>query len=325
VRRCGANAAPFLARSLLCYYCVSRPTSCWAQMVTSDCRTFALPFSWAYHSSSPPSVPVVAHAPHGTLFGERPAHPGSGRLRCWQMPSCCFEAATEGQEGTTTTRQIGGRSGACCTRFLPEGTERCSASERWGEGEPSALTVDTRFDVPHRGPFTVARGNTDDDNHATLNYHPQFPPSYFSPSAQDILHKLLCKDPSRRLGSGPRGAMEIIVRLQTAGHMSTMRGLRWYLLRGDTVGFQEHPFFSDIDWHLLAERKLPPPWKPQHNAVTPSTSMSAKDIQREANLKVRLVCVKLRWRWSANRRHMACVGWFHTGGDADSARPRPLL
>ena len=224
-------------------------------MVTSDCRTFALPFSWAYHSSSPPSVPVVAHAPHGTLFGERPAHPGSGRLRC------CFEAATDGQEGTTT-RQIGGRSGACCTRFLPEGTERCSASERWGEGEPSALTVDTRFDVPHRGPFTVARGNTDDDNHATLNYHPQFPPSYFSPSAQDILHKLLCKDPSRRLGSGPRGAMEIIVRLQTAGHMSTMRGLRWYLLRGDTSASRSTRFSLTLIGICWPSANCHPPGSP---------------------------------------------------------------
>jgi len=51
---------------------------------------------------------------------------------------------------------------------------------------------------------------------------------------------------------------------------------------------QEHPFFDEIDWHLLAERALPPPWKPPYNAIIPDTSDSPKDKAREAKLMVRM-------------------------------------
>jgi hypothetical protein len=52
-----------------------------------------------------------------------------------------------------------------------------------------------------------------------------------------ILHGLLRKPPQLRLGSGQAGAADI----------------------------KAHPFFAPIDWDLLMERKLEPPFKPDVN------------------------------------------------------------
>lgn len=60
-------------------------------------------------------------------------------------------------------------------------------------------------------------------------------PDNISTNARSILHGLLNRDPSKRLGSGPRGNKEIM----------------------------EHPFFTNINWQMLYERKLEPPFKPQ--------------------------------------------------------------
>jgi len=58
-------------------------------------------------------------------------------------------------------------------------------------------------------------------------------PDVISPLAQDLLSKLLEKDPNRRLGAG--GATEI----------------------------KQHPFFQDIDWVKLMQKRIPPPFKPK--------------------------------------------------------------
>ncbi|WFD35709.1 non-specific serine/threonine protein kinase [Malassezia cuniculi] len=61
-----------------------------------------------------------------------------------------------------------------------------------------------------------------------------FPPT-ISAEARDILSRLLRRDASNRLGSGPQGAAEI----------------------------KNHPFFTrHIDWPLLMAKKLQPPFKP---------------------------------------------------------------
>ena len=63
-------------------------------------------------------------------------------------------------------------------------------------------------------------------------------PNSSSPSHPiQILHGLLRKPPQLRLGSGQAGAAEI----------------------------KAHPFFAPIDWDLLIERKLEPPFKPDVN------------------------------------------------------------
>lgn len=60
-----------------------------------------------------------------------------------------------------------------------------------------------------------------------------FTPS-FSDSAVSIIRGLLTRDPSKRLGSGSRGSYEVF----------------------------EHKFFQEIDWKLLIEKKIDPPFNP---------------------------------------------------------------
>ncbi|CAK4630344.1 hypothetical protein LEN26_010076 [Aphanomyces euteiches] len=64
-------------------------------------------------------------------------------------------------------------------------------------------------------------------------------PKYLSPAAIDLLSKLLERDPTKRLGTGPTDAREI----------------------------KEHPFFSEIQWEQLALGQVPPPWRPSFNGA----------------------------------------------------------
>ena len=60
-------------------------------------------------------------------------------------------------------------------------------------------------------------------------------PSHVGTEARDLLTRLLRRDASRRLGSGPQGAQEI----------------------------KSHPFFTrHIDWPQLLSKKVQPPYKP---------------------------------------------------------------
>ncbi|CEG48617.1 agc rsk rskp90 protein kinase [Plasmopara halstedii] len=60
-----------------------------------------------------------------------------------------------------------------------------------------------------------------------------FSPS-FSDAAISLINGLLTRDPMIRLGSGPRGADEVLT----------------------------HPFFDCIDWPELLERRMLPPFNP---------------------------------------------------------------
>ncbi|ETV99014.1 AGC protein kinase [Aphanomyces invadans] len=62
-------------------------------------------------------------------------------------------------------------------------------------------------------------------------------PKYLSPAAVDLLSKLLERDPTKRLGTGPTDAGEI----------------------------KSHPFFNEIQWEQLALGQVPPPWRPSFN------------------------------------------------------------
>lgn len=59
-------------------------------------------------------------------------------------------------------------------------------------------------------------------------------PTEFSDDAKSLLRGLMCKDPSKRLGSGPVGANEIM----------------------------EHPFFAKVDWEKLYKRDVDVPFRP---------------------------------------------------------------
>lgn len=61
-------------------------------------------------------------------------------------------------------------------------------------------------------------------------------PASLSTEAKNLIVALLHRNPSKRLGGGPNGANDI----------------------------KAHPFFENVDWHVVKERKLPCP-KPNVN------------------------------------------------------------
>lgn len=72
--------------------------------------------------------------------------------------------------------------------------------------------------------------------HNILNRDLRFPTDkYFSKDAKSLLRGLLVRDPSKRLGSGPRCAQEIM----------------------------DHPFFDGIHWSLLYQKEIPSPFCPK--------------------------------------------------------------
>uniref|UniRef100_A0A8C4I686 non-specific serine/threonine protein kinase n=1 Tax=Dicentrarchus labrax TaxID=13489 RepID=A0A8C4I686_DICLA len=85
-------------------------------------------------------------------------------------------------------------------------------------------------------PFTLEgeRNSQSEVSKRILRCDPPFP-SMIGPTAQDLLRKLLVKDPHRRLGSGPRGSEDI----------------------------KAHSFFKGLNWADLAQKKVPSPFKPE--------------------------------------------------------------
>uniref|UniRef100_A0A672ICF8 non-specific serine/threonine protein kinase n=1 Tax=Salarias fasciatus TaxID=181472 RepID=A0A672ICF8_SALFA len=85
-------------------------------------------------------------------------------------------------------------------------------------------------------PFTLEgeRNSQSEVSKRILRCDPPFP-SMIGSTAQDLLKKLLVKDPHRRLGSGPRGAEDI----------------------------KAHPFFKGLNWADLSEKKVESPFKPE--------------------------------------------------------------
>ena len=77
----------------------------------------------------------------------------------------------------------------------------------------------------------------------------KFPRRGVSDNAKDLLTKLLRPQPSTRLGAG--GVHEI----------------------------QEHPFFKDIDWQALEERRVTPPFKPSTSISSPERSPMKVDLE----------------------------------------------
>jgi serine/threonine protein kinase len=59
-------------------------------------------------------------------------------------------------------------------------------------------------------------------------------PDYFDPSAADIIRKLICPDPRKRLGFGDNGVRKI----------------------------KEQPWFNGVDFNLVTAKRIPPPWMP---------------------------------------------------------------
>ena len=69
-----------------------------------------------------------------------------------------------------------------------------------------------------------------------------------SPLAKSLLVELLAREPTQRLGNRPGG--------------------------NDVEAVKAHPFFADVDWVALLERRVAPPWRP---AAVGSTDVSHFD------------------------------------------------
>ncbi|XP_078797380.1 ribosomal protein S6 kinase alpha-5 isoform X2 [Oryzias latipes] len=84
-------------------------------------------------------------------------------------------------------------------------------------------------------PYTVDGGENSHSDIARriLKKDPPFPKD-MDPSAKDLIQRLLTKDPTKRLGSGPDGAENV----------------------------KKHPFYQNISWEDLAAKKVPAPFKP---------------------------------------------------------------
>lgn len=85
-------------------------------------------------------------------------------------------------------------------------------------------------------PFTVEgeRNTQSEISRRILKSHPPIP-DFLSAPVQDFIRKLLVKDPRKRLGGG----------------------------NGDAQELKSHPFFKDINWKLLAEKRIPAPFVPK--------------------------------------------------------------
>lgn len=70
--------------------------------------------------------------------------------------------------------------------------------------------------------------------HNIKNEDPKLSFSYLSDSAKDLLTKLLCKDPDKRLGGDTNDALEV----------------------------KEHPWFDNVNWELISKKRIKPPYVP---------------------------------------------------------------
>lgn len=84
--------------------------------------------------------------------------------------------------------------------------------------------------------------------------------------AQDLLKKLLVKDPHRRLGSGPRGAEDIkahpffkVLQVLTACHLNICFPLQ-YVCNSSHLG---SVCSQGLNWADLAQKKVQSPFKPE--------------------------------------------------------------
>ncbi len=60
-------------------------------------------------------------------------------------------------------------------------------------------------------------------------------PSHITPELKDFLLNIFVIEPDKRLGGGEDGAAEI----------------------------KNHPWFKNIDWNFITEKKIKPPFRPQ--------------------------------------------------------------
>lgn len=73
-------------------------------------------------------------------------------------------------------------------------------------------------------------------------------PVQFSANARSLIEALLNRNPSLRLGSGPRDALDV----------------------------EESPFFNNINFKDLEDKKIQPPWRPSLTGDTDTSNFNKK-------------------------------------------------
>lgn len=92
-----------------------------------------------------------------------------------------------------------------------------------------------------------------------LRCDPPFP-SMIAPTAQDLLRKLLVKDPHKRLGSGPWGSEDI----KAHPFFKVLHKLVAHLsLSLSELFLFSHVSKQGLNWADLAQKKVPSPFKPE--------------------------------------------------------------
>ncbi|CAN6606018.1 serine/threonine-protein kinase Sch9p [Trichomonascus vanleenenianus] len=86
----------------------------------------------------------------------------------------------------------------------------------------------------------------------------KFPKDALSTEGRNFVKGLLNRNPKHRLGS-----------------------------QGDTRELRHHPFFSDIDWELLMQKKIPPPFKPHLTSETDTSNFDPEFTQASTSVLTR--------------------------------------
>lgn len=98
-----------------------------------------------------------------------------------------------------------------------------------------------------------------------LRCDPPFP-SMIGHTAQDLLRKLLVKDPHRRLGSGPRGAGDIKAHpfFKVFTSPNSRPSISWCTGSSFSCSFRLlYAPVQGLNWDELAQKKVPSPFKPE--------------------------------------------------------------
>ncbi|VDD80793.1 unnamed protein product [Mesocestoides corti] len=96
-------------------------------------------------------------------------------------------------------------------------------------------------------------GDTEQDLFNSISYGDVKYPSSLQPEAVDILSRFLLKSPVRRLGC--------------------------VMSEGGELAIQRHPFFREIDWKLLEERKIRPPFRPKVRSRFDTTNFDKASLR----------------------------------------------
>lgn len=112
-----------------------------------------------------------------------------------------------------------------------------------------------------------------------------FPADYLDENTMDFISQLLIRDPTQRLGSGVDGAIQV----------------------------RSHPYFNEIEWHLIYTKKIIPPYIPTLHSETDLSFFESEFL----SMTPRLSPVESEYRLSQSLEQ-AFEGYSYVNRDASS-------